>query len=48
MISYNPMYRVSIDKKALERLKIQRPDIYDDYVSVSESRRFSVKIKEAA
>lgn len=48
IISYNPMYRVSIDKKALERLKIQRPDIYDDYVSVSESRRFSVKIKEAA
>lgn len=42
-ITYNPVYRTSIDKKGLEKLKIQCPDIYEDYVSVTESRRFSVK-----
>ena len=43
IISYNPVYRTGIDKKNLERLKLHHPDIYDDYVTVSESRRFSVK-----
>ncbi len=47
-VTYNPMYRTGIDKKGLEKLKINHPDVYDDYVSVSESRRFSVKKKEAA
>lgn len=42
-VAYNPAYRTGIDKKGLEKLKIQHPDIYDDYVSTSESRRFSVK-----
>lgn len=46
-VTYNPVYRTGIDRKNLERLKLQHPDIYDDYVTVSESRRFSVK-KEAA
>ncbi|MDY5701040.1 MAG: YqaJ viral recombinase family protein [Lachnospiraceae bacterium] len=48
VVTYNPAYRTSIDKKSLERLKINHPDIYEDYVSVSESRRFAVKAKGAA
>lgn len=42
-ITYNPMYRTGIDKASLEKLKINHPDIYDDYVTVSESRIFRVK-----
>jgi len=48
IISYNPFYRTTIDKKGLEKLKINHPDIYDEYVSVSESRRFGVKTRGAA
>lgn len=48
VVSYNPAYRTTIDKKGLERLKVNHPDVYDDYVSVTESRRFSVKTKGAA
>lgn len=48
LVSYNPAYRTTIDKKRLERLKVQYPDIYDDYVNTTESRRFSVKKKGAA
>ena len=47
-VSYNPAYRTGIDKKGLERLKAQHPNVYDDYVSTTESRRFSVKVKKAA
>jgi putative phage-type endonuclease len=47
-VSYSPVYRTQIDKNGLERLKTQHPDIYDDYISVSESRRFSVKAKGVA
>lgn len=43
IMTYNPAYRTGIDKKGLEKLKINYPDIYEDYVSISESRRFSVK-----
>lgn len=48
VVSYNPTYRTGIDKKGLERLKVQHPDVYDDYVNTTESRRFSVKVKGAA
>ena len=48
LVSYNPAYRTGIDKKGLERLKVQYPDVYDDYVNTTESRRFSVKKKGAA
>lgn len=48
VVSYNPAYRTGIDKKGLERLKVQHPDVYDDYVNTTESRRFSVKVKGAA
>ena len=45
---YNPVYRTTIDKDGLERLKLLHPEIYDDYVVTSESRRFSIKGKGAA
>lgn len=48
LVTYNPAYRTGIDKKSLEKLKIHHPDIYDDYVSTTESRRFAVKMKGAA
>ena len=48
IVTYNPAYRTTIDKKGLERLKITHPDVYDDYVNTTESRRFAVKKKGAA
>lgn len=48
VVTYNPMYRTGIDKKGLEKLKVNHPDVYEDYVNVNESRRFSVTKKEAA
>ena len=48
VVTYNPFYRTGIDKNGLKKLEAQHPDIYDDYVKVSESRRFSVTKKEAA
>lgn len=47
-VSYNPTYRTSIDKKGLEKLKIQHPDVYDDYVQTTENRRFVVKERKVA
>jgi len=47
-VSYNPQYRTSVNKNNLERLKANHPDVYDDYVSTSETRIFSVKKKEVA
>ena len=45
-ISYNPVSRTGITKDNLQKLKLLHPDIYDD-VTVSESRRFSIKAKAA-
>ena len=42
-VTYNPVRSASISKDALERLKDEHPDIYDQYVTVSEWRRFHVK-----
>ncbi|WP_432764140.1 YqaJ viral recombinase family protein [Hungatella hathewayi] len=42
-ITYNPVRKTVIDKDGLLRLKLQHPDIYEQFVSVSESRRFNVK-----
>lgn len=42
-VTYNPSYRSMINKKDLERLRLNHPAIYDDYVTVSESRSISVK-----
>ena len=50
-ITYNPVRKPTIDKDSLLRLKLQYPDIYEQFASISESRRFYVKtssISEAA
>ena len=44
-ITFNPVLRPMIDKDGLIRLKEQHPDIYDEFVTVSENRRFSIKAK---
>ena len=46
-ISYNPVSRTGITKDNLQKLKLLHPDIYDEYVTVSESRRFSIEAKAA-
>lgn len=43
-VTYNPVRKTTIDKDNLLRLKLDHPDIYERYVTVSESRRFSVKV----
>ena len=45
-VSYNPSYREGINKDGLESLKVFNPEIYRQYVSTTESRRFNVKKKE--
>ena len=42
-VTFNPSYKESILKDSLLRLKESHPEIYAEYVSISESRRFSVK-----
>ena len=42
-VTWNPSHRATIDKNGLERLKEVHPDIYAEYITVSESRRFSIK-----
>lgn len=43
LVTYRPSYTAGIPKEKLERLKEQHPEIYQEYVVVSESRRFYVK-----
>ena len=43
MITYNPVRKPMIEKDNLLRLKLQYPEIYEEFVTVSESRRFHVK-----
>ncbi len=48
-ISYKPSYKPIVNKDSLIRLKAQHPEIYDEYVSDSVSRRFYVrKVAEKA
>ncbi len=42
-ITYNPKRKPGILKENLIRLNAQHPDIYREYVTVSESRQFNVK-----
>ncbi len=46
-MTYNPTIRRTLGKDAMEKLKIQYPDIYEKYTSTTESRVFRLK-KEAA
>lgn len=42
-VTYNPVRKSMVSKENLVRLQAQHPDIYEAYVTVSESRRFYVK-----
>lgn len=42
-ITYNPVVKPVINKENLFRLQMQYPDIYEQFVTISESRRFYVK-----
>ncbi len=42
-ITYNPIRKPTISKENLILLNAQHPEIYRDYVTISESRRFNVK-----
>ena len=42
-VTYNPSKKPGVSKDNLIRLQAQHPDIYQDYVTVSENRRFYVK-----
>lgn len=42
-VTFNPVRRPTISKDGLERMKEVHPDIYAEYVTVSESRRFNIK-----
>ncbi len=46
-ITFNPVPKPVIDKKNLAKLEIQYPEVYKQFVTVSESRRFNVKPKSA-
>lgn len=45
-VSYASRYRHHISKENLEKLKLDHPEVYDAYATVSESRTCSVKVKE--
>lgn len=49
-VTYNPVRKTGVDKNNLSRLKLQYPEIYEQFVTVSEYRRFHVKVsaEEAA
>ncbi len=42
-VTYNPIRKCGINKEDLFKLQMQYPDIYEQFASVSESRRFYVK-----
>lgn len=49
-VTYNPVRKAGVDKNNLSRLKLQYPEIYEQFVTVLEYRRFQVKVsaEEAA
>jgi len=47
-VTYNPSYYPDINKDGLEKLKLNHPDVYDEYVNVDERRTFKAKRKESA
>ena len=47
-VTYNPSKKQLVTKDNLVRLQAQHPDIYNEYVTVSESRRFYVKRSQEA
>lgn len=47
-VTFNPVRSPKIYKEALERMEIAHPEIYEQYVTMAESRRFHIKRTEAA
>ena len=47
-VTYKPTSKTSIKKDELERLRLDHPDIHDQYATTSESRSFAVKRLETA
>ena len=43
-LTYNPVRKMIVDKDNLMRLKLQYPEIYEQFVTVSEFRTFHVKV----
>ncbi len=43
-VTYNPVRKMIVDKDNLARLKLQYPEIYEQFVTVSEFRTFHVKV----
>lgn len=43
LVTYNPVRKSVVSKENLVRLQAQHPEIYSEYVTVSESRRFYIK-----
>ena len=48
VVTYKSSYRTGIGKDNLEKLKINHPAIYEEYVETSESRSFRASIKECS
>lgn len=46
-VTYNPVYKTSITGENLMKLKESHPDIYEEYATTTESRRFSVEKEKA-
>ncbi len=46
-VTYNPVRKMIVDKDNLARLKLQYPEIYEQFVTVSEFRTFHVKVSAA-
>ena len=42
-VTFKPSYKRSINKNSLERLQAQYPDVYDKFVTISESRIFRLR-----
>lgn len=47
-VSFASKYRTGVSKEQLEHLKLDHPDIYEEYVTQTESRSASVKKKEVS
>ena len=46
-VTWKPVRKVGISKDSLERMKEVHPDIYAEYATVSESRRFNIRTPRA-
>lgn len=46
-VTYNPVRKPMVDKDSLARMKLLYPEIYEQFVTVSEFRKFYVKVSDA-